>query len=256
VQHLISQSVAAAQAPAAAAPAQQVAAEAVDGFLATISPQSLEVLSYFGPEAPHKLNTYAVSIENALLESLEHQQRQAGQLQELGAWVQDALSVLQAASIEREAMSAILTNPDQLSDYVTKAFGPEGPWPTQTPGEQARASLEAGLVTPDTTRLVASGEADPFMNPEFARAWSQATGAPQAPAYPQAQVQDPRFAGAPAGYRPALPMPNPNGAPAANPGDVFNAFRRAMAESPQTAWMVLDAAGPDVLRTKVIAVDS
>ena len=37
-------------------------------------------------------------------------------------------------------MNIMLTNPDVLADYVNDFFGPEGPYPTETPEETALVS--------------------------------------------------------------------------------------------------------------------
>ena len=51
---------------------------------------------------------------------------------------------LEAAGEERAAMNLMLTNPDVLADYVNDFFGPEGPYPTETPEETAtREQYEA-----------------------------------------------------------------------------------------------------------------
>ena len=43
------------------------------------------------------------------------------------------------------AMKLILTDPDRLADYVNKFFGPEGPYPTETAEEKAKAETTVGL---------------------------------------------------------------------------------------------------------------
>lgn len=86
-----------------------------DAYLSCISPESLEVLQHFGPEAPVKLNTYACAMEDALLESLAHQRSLQQQLI--------------AAHDELEQLRATLTDPDRLIAYVSRFFGPEGPCP-------------------------------------------------------------------------------------------------------------------------------
>ncbi|KAF0653690.1 hypothetical protein L107_08868 [Cyanobium sp. Copco_Reservoir_LC18] len=86
-----------------------------DSYLSSISPESLEVIQHFGPEAPVKLNTYACAMEDALLESLE---RQKALHQEL-----------MAAHAEREQLRSTLTDPERLIAYVSRFFGPEGPCP-------------------------------------------------------------------------------------------------------------------------------
>ncbi|PZV23290.1 MAG: hypothetical protein DCF18_07125 [Cyanobium sp.] len=97
--------------------------------LPCLSPQSLEVLSRLGPEAPRKLNTYACAIEDMLLESLEHQMRQAAKLRENSLWIKEAQTWINAAERERQALRALLTDPDELLRYVIGFFGADGPYP-------------------------------------------------------------------------------------------------------------------------------
>ena len=117
---------------------QLQSASVSDGYLSQISDESLEVLEHFGAEAPQLLNTYACAVEDALIEQV-----QRGQSQSL---------MLEAAGEERAAMNLMLTNPDVLADYVNDFFGPNGPYPTETPSEtaareqyEARAQFEAEI---------------------------------------------------------------------------------------------------------------
>jgi hypothetical protein len=80
------------------------------------------VVEAYGTEAPAILNNYALQLE--------------GMLDSAVAWGQEAQSVLQryaefsvAEHQENLAYNEILTNPDVLSDYTLKFFGPEGPYP-------------------------------------------------------------------------------------------------------------------------------
>jgi hypothetical protein len=84
----------------------------IDPFLSTISNASLEVLHHFGPEAPHKLNTYACSLEKALQEALEHQTLLRQQVQQLQS--------------ERSELQATFTDPERLIAYVTQFFSADG----------------------------------------------------------------------------------------------------------------------------------
>ncbi|MFQ6539110.1 MULTISPECIES: hypothetical protein [Aphanothece] len=86
-----------------------------DSYLSNLSDESLQVLKHFGPEAPSRLNTYASKLEDFLLEALEHKSLDEKQLK--------------ALEIEHQAMQAILTDPDQLLDYVSGFFAPGGPCP-------------------------------------------------------------------------------------------------------------------------------
>jgi hypothetical protein len=247
----------AAQAAPAVASAPQAAPEpAGDSYLDAISPESLEVLGYFGPEAPVKLNTYANAIEDALLESLTAQGEQQKALQEHIEWATRAVGVLQAAELEREGLIRMLTVPDLLAQYTEAFFSEGGPAPVQTPGEQARAALQAGLVTPDG-RLMSNDQAYRGMqDPAFLAAVAAAQAEQQASGE---QIPLSAFRQQSEGYgqRPTMPMPSPgayNGGP--SPQDVWSTFAEASAVDPTKAWMVLDQAPAEALRAKILAMDS
>jgi hypothetical protein len=87
-----------------------------------LSPESRQVLNAFGPEAPGLLNQYAVNLEGLLDQAIE--------------WGANAANLIEgyarfAVGEHRDnlAYNEILTNPDVLSDYTLKFFGPEGPYP-------------------------------------------------------------------------------------------------------------------------------
>jgi hypothetical protein len=87
-----------------------------------LSNESRQVLDAFGVEAPAVLNNYALQLE-AMLDSAV-------------AWGQEATQTLYGFANfsvnehqENLAYNEILTNPDVLSDYTLKFFGPEGPYP-------------------------------------------------------------------------------------------------------------------------------
>lgn len=114
-----------------------------DSYLANLSNESLEVLSHFGPEAPFKLNTYACQVEDALMKALKKQQQQAQEIAVQRESIGRVQEVLQAAAQERDALQRILTDPDQLLDYVSRFFGPQGPCPggaviSSSPGTSGR----------------------------------------------------------------------------------------------------------------------
>lgn len=76
----------------------------------------------YGVEAPAILNQYALNLE--------------GMLDSAVAWGQEATETLKGYADfsirehqENLAYNEILTNPDVLSDYTLKFFGPEGPYP-------------------------------------------------------------------------------------------------------------------------------
>ncbi len=189
------------------APMQGQQQEAVaDAYLSQISNESLEVLEHFGAEAPVLLNQYACAVEDALIEQV-----QRGQSQSL---------MLEAAGEERAAMNLMLTDPDVLADYVNEFYGPNGPYPTETPQEtyereqwEARAQFEA-------------------------------------------EIQAQQNAGVPQNFqRPEMEMPTPGRQ--VNPAnDFWGGFGQMMDNNPENAWKYLAQAGPGALQTKMLVQDS
>lgn len=99
-----------------------------------LSGETRQVLNAFGMEAPAVLNNYAVQLEQ-LLDSAVAWGNQAQNL--IVGYANFAVNEHQ----ENLAYNEILTNPDVLSDYTLKFFGPEGPYPVyenerqlETPG--------------------------------------------------------------------------------------------------------------------------
>ena len=82
-----------------------------------VSPESLEVINHFGPDAPAALNNYAVAIEDSLVTTNQQ--------------LNEAVSLLQEINEEHKAYEQILTDPDVLADYTCEFFGPEGPYPVE-----------------------------------------------------------------------------------------------------------------------------
>jgi hypothetical protein len=87
-----------------------------------LSQESRQVIDAFGVEAPALLNQYALNLE--------------GMLDSAVAWGHRAQNLIQGYAVfatnehtENLAYNEILTNPDVLSDYTLKFFGPEGPYP-------------------------------------------------------------------------------------------------------------------------------
>lgn len=213
------------------AQAQAVAAQGApqrgDSYLDNISNESLEVLSHFGAEAPVKLNTYACQVEDALLEALQHQHQQASAIQQQHAYIEQVQQVLAAAGADREAMLQILTDPDSLSNYTTEFFGPNGPYPIETPAEQAQRALAEGMIQQDQ------------------------------PLMPRAE--NPRMDALQQQYqRPQMSMPAPGGGGGqrlAGNGNVWNQFSQLMDVAPQDAWKVLSMADPDSVRSKILFME-
>lgn len=96
-----------------------------DSYLDSISNDSLQVLARFGPEAPARLMAYIGQLEG----ELNRHQRQVQELGQQREYVEKLEGYLQAAQTEIEALRKILTDPEQLIDYVSRFFGPEGPYP-------------------------------------------------------------------------------------------------------------------------------
>jgi hypothetical protein len=86
------------------------------------SPESRQVVEAYGTEAPAILNQYALNLEG-MLDSAVDWAHHAEYL--FGGAAQFMIGERQ----ENLAYNEILTNPDVLSDYTLKFFGPEGPYP-------------------------------------------------------------------------------------------------------------------------------
>ena len=188
---------------------QQTAAPAsasADAYLSQISDSSLEVLEHFGAEAPALLNQYACAVEDALIEQVQR--------------CQDVTTILNAASEENKAMNTMLTNPDVLADYVNEFFGPEGPYPTETPQEQAAREQH------------------------------------EARAQFEAEIAAQEAGGVPANFqRPQMDMPQP-GQHQSNPAANFwGDFSQLMDQNPEAAWQYLSQAPQGALQAKMLIQD-
>jgi hypothetical protein len=113
-------------------PSQEVNNAIADYY--NLSNESRQVLDAFGMEAPGILNNYALNLEQMLDSAVAWGNRAANTIQGYASF---AVNEHQ----ENLAYNEILTNPDVLSDYTLKFFGPEGPYPVyeseqqlQTPG--------------------------------------------------------------------------------------------------------------------------
>jgi hypothetical protein len=87
-----------------------------------LSNESRQVIDAFGVEAPAILNQYALNLEGVLDSALAWGGRAADAIR---GYADFAVNEHQ----ENLAYNEILTNPDVLSDYTLKFFGPEGPCP-------------------------------------------------------------------------------------------------------------------------------
>jgi hypothetical protein len=116
--------------PLPAAEAQEIDRAIADYY--HLSNESRQVLDAFGVEAPAVLNNYALQLE--------------GMLDSAVAWGAQANNVMARFATfsvnehqENLAYNEILTNPDVLSDYTLRFFGPEGPYPVY----ESEAELES-----------------------------------------------------------------------------------------------------------------
>jgi hypothetical protein len=93
------------------------------------SPETRHVVNAYGVEAPAILNNYALQLES-MLDSAVAWGTKAQET--LGRYATFATNEHQ----ENLAYNEILTNPDVLSDYTLKFFGPEGPYPVYESEDQ------------------------------------------------------------------------------------------------------------------------
>jgi hypothetical protein len=96
-----------------------------------MSQESRQVMDAFGIEAPAILNNYALQLETMLDSAVAWGNRASDTIKN---YAEFAVNEHQ----ENLAYNEILTNPDVLSDYTLKFFGPEGPYPVY----ESEAQLE------------------------------------------------------------------------------------------------------------------
>ena len=80
------------------------------------------MVSAYGVEAPAILNNYALQLENMLDSAVAWGSQAKGLIEGYATFAVNEHS-------ENLSYNEILTNPDVLSDYTLKFFGPEGPYP-------------------------------------------------------------------------------------------------------------------------------
>ena len=194
------------QQQAAQIQSQAVSQSGSDSYLQGISDTSLEVLEHFGAEAPGLLNQYACAVEDALIEQV-----QRGQSLNL---------MLNAAGEERSAMNIMLTDPDILADYVNDFYGPNGPYPTETPAEtaerehyEARAQFEAEIQSQEQRSI------------------------------------PPNF------RRPEMDMPTPGQRATSPQGEFWGDFSEMMDTNPEQAWQYLAQAPQGAFQAKALIQD-
>ena len=127
--------------------------------LVGMSAESRQVMDAFGIEAPALLNNYALNLEGMLDSAVAWGNRAADTIK---GYAEFAVNEHQ----ENLAYNEILTNPDVLSDYTLKFFGPEGPYPVY----ENEAQLETKGYP---TQAVAQPELGQFPAPPAAAAPQQ-----------------------------------------------------------------------------------
>jgi len=136
-----------------------------------VSPESLDVINHFGPDAPAVLNNYAVQIEDSLITTNDQLQEAVGLLKEIQA--------------EHQSYEQILTDPDVLADYTCEFFGPQGPYPVEE--EPVGQVVGNPGITPQQ-------QAAAIQQQQAAAAQAQQQGQqfarPQMPVPPQPQAQE------------------------------------------------------------------
>ncbi len=152
------------------------------------------------------LNNYSCALEDALIEQVGNFQKQS--------------QVVAGMGQQNHAMNVMLTDPDVLADYVNEFYGPEGPYPTETPQEEsARKEQEARA--------------------QFAAEIEAQERSTQVPASFQ---------------RPQMEMPTP-GRQANTANDFWGGFSNLMDSNPEQAWQYLSQAPQGALQTKMLVQD-
>jgi hypothetical protein len=187
------------------------AAPSGDGYLDSVSDESVQVLNHFGGEAPALLNRYACTVEDALLGQAQQTSQALEQLQQLSAGFQELETYLGAALEDNQAYELLTTDSELLADYVNDFFGPDGVDPQILPEDRLAAEVAAGGYH---------------------------------------NMPQPGFIESQGAYeRPQFDMPSP-GAQQGAGGDFWGAFRQTMTSRPQDAWKVLSMAPPGALQSR------
>ncbi len=189
-----------------------------------VSEASLQIIDHFGPNAAEDLNTYAVQIEDSLIQTN----------QQLG----ESVALLKELSAEHKAYEKILTDPDVLADYTVEFFGQNGPYPIPAAGAPAQGQQ---------------------VGQQFQRQPSASDRSHTVPTAPTAPATAPtnKPVTAPAPQRPSMPAPPAPQQQQGNPEDFWNNFGSAADRDPQNAWRYLNAAqqNPEVFRNKLLVME-
>ena len=131
-----------------------------------MSPESRQVMDAFGVEAPAVLNQYALNLEGMLDSAVQWGNQAQGLIK---GYADFAVQEHQ----ENLAYNEILTNPDVLSDYTLKYFGPEGPCPVYENEQQLETQGYPTAPVADGIDTSATQEATNFPAPPQAAAPQQ-----------------------------------------------------------------------------------
>lgn len=226
----------------APAPVQPV----VDGFLGSLSNQSLEVLQHFGAEAPALLNHYSCVVEDALLRQAQQTLDLTVQAQQLQANLQNAHTLIAAAAEDNAAYHTILSDAQILDAYNQEFFGPGGPGaqPAVPAPEGPRDRLAAEVAYGEARGQMLPPRAGARFGDQFAL-----PPAPQQPQAMQAPASQQQLQSAPqgqpqaaqAGYqRPQLDMVPPGNAATPSAQAFWEQYSQMMDHNPRGAVMFFD----------------
>ena len=204
-------------------------APSVDGYLGSVSDESLKVLNHFGEEGPALLNRYSCVLEDAVMQQAqnivaikEEATEKFGEakevVNELRNRLAEAQTVIKAAAEDNAAYHLMLTDPQLLAEYTERFFSEEGPYPVETAEDRLRKEVEA--ATPEAAQAPAVQQQAP------------APVATQGYARPQMEMQTP--------------------GPQAGAGDFWNQFSQLSDRNPQDAWKALSQASPQDFMSKTL----
>lgn len=224
-----------------AAPSSNAAtAPSSDGYLESVSDESLSVLQHFGAEAPAILNRYSCAMEDALIAQCRQTVDAMDQMQTMAEGVGQLEMLLNAAVEDNKAANTLLTDPDHLANYVNDFFGPEGPYPVETSRDRLAADLAANGYLPQ----------------EQEAQYQEYQGEPEYSEYEE-EGEEVEQAAAMQYRRPTIDMPDP-GVQATRMGDArqfWENFHVIARQRPELTYQMLDQAPPEFYRTRTFISD-
>jgi hypothetical protein len=131
-----------------------------------MSNESRQVMDAFGIEAPAVLNQYALNLEEMVDSAVQWGNQAQGLIK---GYADFAVQEHQ----ENLAYNEILTNPDVLSDYTLKYFGPEGPCPVYENEQQLETQGYPTAPVANGTNTSATTDGTNFPAPPQAAAPQQ-----------------------------------------------------------------------------------